>query len=142
MSIRLFLNTAIKGPNSLGNRNSKNISAAYRGLHYSFIGRVDLTVCGNSDPGTSGLLTPFGKMDGLYFDASMEPDDEVFRLRNAIEDLAHREGVDYIKINFDTEEDFYRAANVMRNFVDNSIKVYMTSKDDDYTLIVNADETL
>ena len=32
-----------------GNRNSKNISAAYRGLHYSFIGRVDLTVCGNSD---------------------------------------------------------------------------------------------
>ena len=46
---KIFLNTTIKGPNSLGNRNSKNISAAYRGLHYSFIGRVDLTVCGNSD---------------------------------------------------------------------------------------------
>ena len=39
----------IKGPNSLGNKNSNSISAKYRGLHYSYIGRIDLTVCGNSD---------------------------------------------------------------------------------------------
>lgn len=81
-------------------------------------------------------------MDGLYFDDSMEPDDRVFQLRNAIEDLAHQKGVDYIKINFENKEDFYRTANAMRNFVDENIKVYMSSKDDDYTLIVNEDVTL
>lgn len=129
----------IKGPNSLGNRNSKNISAAYRGLHHSFIGRVDLTVCGNSDPGTSGLISPFTKMDGLYFDDTLEPDDEVFRLRNAIEDLIHQEGFDYVMINFEKPEDFYSAANAMRHFVDENIRVYMSSKDDDYSLIINED---
>lgn len=39
----------IKGPNSLGNKNSNNIGIRYRGLHHSFIGHIDMTVCGNSD---------------------------------------------------------------------------------------------
>ena len=39
----------IKGPHSLGNKNSNSISARYRGLHHSYIGHIDLTVCGNSD---------------------------------------------------------------------------------------------
>ena len=39
----------IKGPQSLGNKNSNNIGVLYRGIHPSFLGRIDLTVCGNSD---------------------------------------------------------------------------------------------
>lgn len=75
-------------------------------------------------------------MDGLYFDDSMEPDDEVFRLRNAIEELAERKGVTYIKLNFETKEDFYKSMNVFRNFSNNEIKVYSTSETNDNTLIV------
>lgn len=78
----------------------------------------------------------------MYFDDSMEPDDEVFRLRNAIEELAHQKGVDYITLNFEKPEDFYRAANAMRSFVDNNINVYMSTKDDDYSLIINEDVTM
>ena len=38
-----------KGPNSLGGKNSNNISIRYRGIHPSFLGNIDLLVCGNSD---------------------------------------------------------------------------------------------
>jgi hypothetical protein len=62
-------------PNSLGNKNDNNISAKYRGIHPSYIGRIDINVCGNSDPGTSGLITPFCKTDGLYFTNKYEPED-------------------------------------------------------------------
>lgn len=81
-------------------------------------------------------------MDGLYFNDSMEPDDEVFRLRNAIEDLAHQEGVDYIGIKFDTPEDYYALMNAMRYFVDDNIKIYTSTKDNEYSVIVNEDITL
>jgi predicted adenine nucleotide alpha hydrolase (AANH) superfamily ATPase len=92
-------------------------------------------------PGTSGLLTPFGKMDGLYFDDSMEPDDEVFRLRNDIEELAEKKGVTYIKLNFENKEDFYKSMNVFRNFANNQIKAYAISSEKDNTLVITK-ETL
>lgn len=41
-----------KGPHSLGGKNSNNISIRYRGIHPSYLGNIDLLVCGNSDPGT------------------------------------------------------------------------------------------
>ena len=34
-----------KGPNSLGGKNSNNISARYRGIHPSMLGNIDLLVC-------------------------------------------------------------------------------------------------
>jgi hypothetical protein len=64
-----------KGPNSLGNKNDNNIPMKYRGIHPSYVGRVDINVCGNSDPGTSGIITPFCKTEGLFFNANFEPED-------------------------------------------------------------------
>lgn len=39
----------IKGPHSIGGKNSNNISIRYRDIHPSFLGNIDLLVCGNSD---------------------------------------------------------------------------------------------
>lgn len=129
----------IKGPNSLGNKNSNNISAAYRGIHHSFIGHIDLTVCGNSDPGTSGMLTPYGKMDGLYFDDSMEPDDFIFDFKKSIEKIVKRKGITYVSVKFDTKEDYYKAMNLLRNFNDENIHVSSTSREGDLTLVIEPD---
>lgn len=129
----------IKGPNSLGNKNANNIGVRYRGLHHSFIGHIDLTVCGNSDPGTSGLLTPCGKMDGLYFDDKMEPDDFLFDFKKSIEEIVEQKGVDYITIDFETKEDFYKAANALRAFNNECIKVTSTSIEDDTRLVIQQD---
>ncbi len=40
------LKFTLKGPNSLGGKSDKTISVAYRGIHPSFIGRIDINVCG------------------------------------------------------------------------------------------------
>lgn len=69
-----------KGPNSLGGKSENTISVAYRGIHPSFIGRIDINVCGNSDPGTSGVLTPFCETKGLYFVDRTEPEEFKFKL--------------------------------------------------------------
>ena len=96
----------IKGPHSLGNKNSNSISARYRGLHHSYIGHIDLTVCGNSDPGTSGVLSPWGKMDGLYFDGSPEPDNFRFEFQKAVLAVAEKEGVEKVILNFSDKDDY------------------------------------
>lgn len=46
MDFFLKLKLTSKGPNSLGNKNDNNISAKYRSIHPSYIGRIDLNVCG------------------------------------------------------------------------------------------------
>ena len=112
-----------KGPNALGNKNKKRLSDKYRGLHYSFIGHIDLTVCGNSDPGTSGLLSPFGKMDGLFFDESSEPDDFTMKFHNRLNQIAEEEGHVRIGMNYETKEEFYDLMGKIRNLTNEVITV-------------------
>lgn len=68
------LKVTFKGPNSLGNTNDNSISTKFRGLNPSYLGKLDINVCGTSDPGTSAILTPFCKTSGLYFDEANEPE--------------------------------------------------------------------
>lgn len=93
-------------------------------------------------PGTSGLLTPYSKMDGLYFDDSMEPDDSIFDLKRSIEKIAEQKGVTFIKIDFETKEDYYEAMNNLRSFNNENIHVYSTSREDDLSIIVEPDADL
>lgn len=44
-----------KGPHSLGVKNSNNIGVKYRDIHPSYLGYIDIFVCGNSDRPRSGL---------------------------------------------------------------------------------------
>lgn len=130
----------MKGPNAHGNKNRKRLSDKYRGLHYSFIGRVDLTVCGNSDPGTSGLLSPFGKMDGLYFDDSPEPDDFILDFHNRLCEIAKEEGVACIEVDFKDKDDFYHMIDKIRKLEGDGVQVISTSKIDDQKIVYAPEE--
>ena len=68
------LKCTFKGPNSLGGGDEKTISPKYRSIDPSYIGKLDLNVCGSSDPGTTALLTPFCKLYDMYFDENKEPE--------------------------------------------------------------------
>lgn len=81
-------------------------------------------------------------MDGLYFDDSMEPDDEIFAFKRSIEKIAEQQDVDFIKINFDNKEDYYEAMNHLRSFNNENIHVHSTSKEDDLSIIVESDVDL
>ena len=71
----------MKGPNSLGNKNSRNIAARQRALHPSHIGILGLDTCSASDPGITNYINPLCKTDGLFFkDAPPEPEDAVYNM--------------------------------------------------------------
>lgn len=78
-------------------------------------------------------------MDGLYFDDSMEPDDEVFRLRNAVEELAKKKDVTLVTVKCEEKEDFYNTMNAFRHFSEDNIKVFMST--DENIIVVKKDDT-
>lgn len=62
-----------KGPSSLGENGGGSISIKYRGIHPSHITRLDLNTCSSSDPGLTGIVTPFVETYDLFFDSEEEP---------------------------------------------------------------------
>lgn len=88
----------IKGPNSLGGKNDKNIAIKYRNAYPSYIGKIDINVCGTSDPGSSGIITPFAKTEKLFFNADAEPQDGIF---DFIKDLNEKENEESSYLNID-----------------------------------------
>ena len=71
-----------RGPSSLGEGSKKTVSSIYRSIHISHIGRLSLSSCSASDPGMSGVISPFIRTEGLYFNTedigSMAIDDDDF----------------------------------------------------------------
>lgn len=126
-----------KGPNSLGNRNSNNIGMRYRDIHPSHLGRLDLLVCGNSDPGTSGCLVPFVKMDGLYFDGSDEPNNFYYDLIQEKKKKVEEEGEHFITVEAETPEEFYDKLYKLQKYTEENVTVYEVSKEGIYNTIVN-----
>ena len=130
-----------KGKHSLGGNNSNNISMKYRALHPSFLSRIDCLVCGNSDPGTSGVLSPFSNIEGFYFNNSNEPENFSYQLNKELEKVIEDEGKTFINITCDNPDDYYNILMQVTNF-DNSIKCSGTSRTDKYDIIVSKDESL
>ena len=56
-----------KGPNALGNKNSRNVSSSQRAIHPSEIGIDSLCTCSASDPGLTNYINPLCETDGLLF---------------------------------------------------------------------------
>lgn len=92
-----------KGPNSLGEGNSKNIADKYRYLHPSMVGKVDLFTTSNSDCGMSGSIVPFVKLyDKFFFTPEPEPCKGRYRYEIG---LKEEHGIDH-GFPIDTFEDF------------------------------------
>lgn len=90
----------------------------------------------NSDPGTSGLLSPFAKIDGLYFDESDEPDEFFFTLTKELEEKCKKKNVSFIKCEFDNPKDYYKALKALQDYSDESITVSGTSKEGVYDIVL------
>ena len=97
----------IKGPNSVGGKNQNTVAASQRGIDPSFIGRIDLNVAGNSDPGTSGVITPFCKTYGMYFSDKPEPQTGKFEIDKLIEEFDIAEGKHVETLNINTIDEYY-----------------------------------
>lgn len=79
MTVLQDLAYSSKGPESLGEKSSNNITAKMRDIHPSFIGVIDPNCTSNSDVGMSGAFVPFVKTyNRFYFTPDGEPDDGFF----------------------------------------------------------------
>ena len=123
-----------KGPHSLGSKNSNNIGIRYRGIHPSHLSKLDIFVCGNSDPGTSGLLSPFSDMGSFYFDDSNEEDGKLFEINQDIEKMMEEQGKIYISPRFDSKDDFYTALQKMDE-LEEQIVIHGESKEGEIATI-------
>ena len=100
---------------------------------------IDVLVCGNSDPGTSGVLSPFAKIDGLYFDPSEEPADFYFQLMKDLKEINKKNGIQFVTCEFDNAHDFYEALKSMEKYADDNITISGTSKEGVYEMVINED---
>ena len=104
--------------------------------------QIDVLVCGNSDPGTSGLLSPFANIDGLYFDSSDEPDDFYYQLVQDLKKKHQDDDVHYICCEYDNATDFYNGLKEMQRYTDENITVSGTSREGVYEIIINEDSDM
>lgn len=105
------------------------------------MGQIDVLVCGNSDPGTSGLLSPFTDMEGLYFDEKDEPDDFSFRLNKDLEKICDDKNIQFIKLDFDDKDDYYNTLVALQKFTNDSISISGTSREGHYEIVVDKDDS-
>ena len=109
------LKYSIKGPNSQGGSSGKTIATCQRGIDPSFVGRIDLNVVGNSDPGSTGILTPFIETFGLNISDKKEPETKQFELMQIIEEAVKNE-YEYIeKFGIETYDEYYDVINNIYN---------------------------
>ena len=79
-------------------------------------------------------------MNSLYFDDSPEPDDWFYKLNKRLEEIYDRDGISYIKFDFDSSNDFYTALESMRKIYD-ECKIYATSREGRYEVVIeNTDD--
>ena len=100
------LKYTIKGPNSQGGSSGKTIATCQRGIDPSFVGRIDLNVVGNSDPGATGILTPFIDTYGLNISDKKEPETKQFELLQIIEEAVRNENEYLENFGIETYEDY------------------------------------
>lgn len=68
----IALKYTYKGVSGIGEK-SNAISSAYRSIHPSHLGRVDIDSSSNSDPGISGTICPLAVLHDGHFDEYEEP---------------------------------------------------------------------
>lgn len=142
MSFWSHLKFTNKGPHSLGGNNSNNIGIKYRDLHPSFLSQIDVLVCGNSDPGTSGTMSPFAKIKGLYFNDDDEPVDTLFNIVSDVQKIYEDKHLTYIKLDFDNPKDYYKVLDNIHEWNYNNIKISETSREGHYELIINEESDI
>ena len=69
----------LTGPNAIGNKNPRNVSAKQKSLDPSHIGILSLDVCGSSNPGMSNYFNFLCETDGIQF-KGRPPEPETFGL--------------------------------------------------------------
>jgi hypothetical protein len=87
------------------------------------------------------LLSPFGNIDGLYFDGSDEKNNFTYEFQKDLAEISKDMGIQYIKMDFDSENDFYTALMEMQEYATENTKLYGTSKDGHFEVVIESEKS-
>ena len=89
------------------------------------------------------MLSPFAKINGLYFNNDEEPHDFYYNLMKELEEKYEKDkNITYIKCDFESEKDFYKALKDMEKYANDNISVSGTSREGHYELVINEDTNM
>lgn len=80
----------------------------------------------------------------MYFDPTDEPDDFFFELAKELDEWLkkNRKHISYLHCKFDNPKDYYNILSALEKYTDDHIKVYGTSLENTYDLIINEDSDM
>ena len=93
-------------------------------------------------PGTSGVLSPYGKIDGLYFNSDNEPQELMFELMKEAEKKSKKNNSIYISFDTDDEDTCYSILDKLSKFTTSNLQFYGTSRTNRYETIIENDAEL
>lgn len=94
-----------------------------------------------TDPGTSGIITPFCKTDGLFFDDSYEPEEFKFQFEKDVNDYRKKNSNNlFIDIDCDNITDYFKQQEKFREVINKmEIKEIEHENLDRYYIKINID---
>ena len=87
------------------------------------------------------MLSPFGKIHGLYFDGSDEKNNFTYEFQKDLAEIEKQQGIEYIKMDFDSENDFYNALMEMQSYANDNIAFYGTSKSGHCEVVIESEKS-
>ena len=113
----------------MGENDSRRIPIRQRSLHPSMLGCIDIVDTSVSDPGQSGSLSPFIRMDSMYFDDSLYENEMHYKIAKYLEECPLEEDEEEICIKCDNEKQYNDILDALFKFTEGKINVYGTTKD-------------
>ena len=86
------------------------------------------------------MLSPYGKIKGLYFDDSDEKDNFMYEFQKDLEQISKKMNITYIKLDYDSEQDFYDGLMKIQRYIQDNVKVYGTSREGHYEVIIEEEK--
>ena len=87
------------------------------------------------------MLSPFGKIDGLYFDGSDEKNNFMYEFQKDLAEIEKHQGIEYIKLDFDSENDYYNALMEMQSYTNDNTAFYGTSRSGHLEVVVETEKS-
>jgi hypothetical protein len=87
------------------------------------------------------LLSPFGNIDGLYFDGSDEKNNFMYEFQKDLAEIEKQQNIEYIKLDFDSENDFYNALMEMQSYTNDNTAFYGTSRSGHLEVVVESEKS-
>lgn len=118
-------------PNALGIHDTRRVSIRIRVRHPSALAVTDTTDVGQSDPGRSGSISPYVKMDSMMFDNSLYENEKHYTLAQMARNLdTWFDGeIDELIIDCDDEELYNNSLDILFHMNENKVSMWGVTGD-------------